>query len=1193
MLGLGLSLSQVSVRALAVAIVVAVPDPALIDEITTFAGKAVETPQSFYDALQAEHLDANTHPPLGPFTHTAVKSGDWHDPATWNTGTVPAGEASVNYGGYTISIRQSCECREVHVGGAGTFSVVATPGAQIVITAQTVMVHGTTWCGDRATPVRFLANGQPGVKFRWKPADVANPTVKGGFIAMGAARMCGEPHAQKVLCTGDMLAGQRTFTVVGVPTANWKVGQEVLVPGTQRLARLTTDPTYKGPNSFWGPDGDVDGPRSNTEYGALGFSDTRSEVRTIESMTATTITFTQALAFDHNFVSRDVWGKTQSIFVPIILRNKPIEHESVDPSARWKRGHYMHMGHADAQYYGVRFRNMGRTDTDPTLADPDGALRYAVDNSTVITDANNVRGRYPFHFHFCGYDMIAVAENCMVDSDRDKDPTPGWSMVGHTSRHAFKDCTADWFRGAAFVTEMGGETGQWTGCIAVTGRGDGQKVNFGTRAENWKNHNGHSGVAFENQSRNILFVDCGHFECTIGWAYLQQDANQIKYEAARTPALTALRLYDPLVWKGETFITYAGERFNETDGYGPEQAQIPPGRDNYSVSSYIGFYVEHRQNFIDRSDGTPMVWHGYSTFNTDRPVAIANYTRKYAWFDGMMVGGDSAFSFGGKSDHMQVTRYRIEDFDAGFVDEGSYINYEGEPIDIQFVNVANPVLPGAGIVQPREPQNNPIDNANLGSYPANGIMGTAWEARPGGATFVRDWTPISSATDIPVAHPAAPYGLGAYDPLPGAPKPYVYIDQAASSLTLDANGGTNQISIVGAVIDHIGARKLGDNQNPETFPNNLSVKAPRHGKNKPPAYYVQQFGCFNDSGTWKTRLWFTDYDRLTSTADAPLLHYSVDVVLLNFDASFLAANARLPDAAKPADAFLAERVRTAAIVRKTTAPAIRCAPAVSVYENQPLFHRLYANEGAAKWAIVGGADAARFEIAAVGGAYGLRWANNGAADFEAPTDGGGNNVYDVQVTAADPLGNVSAPFALSVTVLNVNDDVGPFADDFNRPDENLEASPDWEELAGGAPGALVVRGGVLRNGNTYGIYLARPAGSANRFFQAKVDGYSNLMAAVVDMDGNYDNLIRAVIYADVCQIQGPNNFNAQCNVPYQRFAVIRLEMTPGQVVVKQNGAVMGALAIPLYPDSPQRTGFTIAGSNGGDSGWSEFNCGPL
>jgi dihydrodipicolinate reductase len=66
---------------------------------------------------------------------------------------------------------------------------------------------------------------------------------------------------------------------------------------------------------------------------------------------------------------------------------------------------------------------------------------------------------------------------------------------------------------------------------------------------------------------------------------------------------------------------------------------------------------------------------------------------------------------------------------------------------------------------------------------------------------------------------------------------------------------------------------------------------------------------------------------------------------------------------------------------------------------------------------ISGADAALFTIDPATGVLAFAAAPN----FEAPTDAGGNNVYDVTVEASDGHGGISAPQALAVTVTDVDE----------------------------------------------------------------------------------------------------------------------------------------------------------------------------
>jgi hypothetical protein len=88
----------------------------------------------------------------------------------------------------------------------------------------------------------------------------------------------------------------------------------------------------------------------------------------------------------------------------------------------------------------------------------------------------------------------------------------------------------------------------------------------------------------------------------------------------------------------------------------------------------------------------------------------------------------------------------------------------------------------------------------------------------------------------------------------------------------------------------------------------------------------------------------------------------------------------------------------------------------SLGENQNVATTVTATgSGAITYSISGGLDALLFTIDAQTGVLSFV----GAPDFEAPGDSGGDNVYDVEVTASD--GTLSASQALAITIANVNE----------------------------------------------------------------------------------------------------------------------------------------------------------------------------
>jgi len=98
----------------------------------------------------------------------------------------------------------------------------------------------------------------------------------------------------------------------------------------------------------------------------------------------------------------------------------------------------------------------------------------------------------------------------------------------------------------------------------------------------------------------------------------------------------------------------------------------------------------------------------------------------------------------------------------------------------------------------------------------------------------------------------------------------------------------------------------------------------------------------------------------------------------------------------------------------TTPPTVTNT-AFTAAENQTAIGTLSANE-AVTWSKVGGVDSATVSIAAATGVISF----NSAPDFEAPTDVGADNVYNVTVRATDTAGNITNQ-AITITVTNVID----------------------------------------------------------------------------------------------------------------------------------------------------------------------------
>ena len=106
--------------------------------------------------------------------------------------------------------------------------------------------------------------------------------------------------------------------------------------------------------------------------------------------------------------------------------------------------------------------------------------------------------------------------------------------------------------------------------------------------------------------------------------------------------------------------------------------------------------------------------------------------------------------------------------------------------------------------------------------------------------------------------------------------------------------------------------------------------------------------------------------------------------------------------------------------RRSRRTAAATTAAVSIAENTTAVTTVTATDPDAgqtlSYSIVGGADAAKFTINATTGALAFVTAPN----FEAPTDAGANNVYDVTVQVSDGNGGIDTQ-AIAVTVTNQNE----------------------------------------------------------------------------------------------------------------------------------------------------------------------------
>ncbi|MCW5623605.1 MAG: DUF4347 domain-containing protein, partial [Burkholderiales bacterium] len=215
--------------------------------------------------------------------------------------------------------------------------------------------------------------------------------------------------------------------------------------------------------------------------------------------------------------------------------------------------------------------------------------------------------------------------------------------------------------------------------------------------------------------------------------------------------------------------------------------------------------------------------------------------------------------------------------------------------------------------------------------------------------------------------------------------------------------------------------------------------------------------------------------------------------------------------------------------------------AINVAENTTAVTTVTAGgAGTITYSIVGGADAAKFTINSSSGAL----AFVAAPDYEAPTDSGANNVYDVTVQASD--GTTTDTQSIAVTVTDVANTLGVTtisdANDAGITAGNASHTVEWLNANRGADGAVSLREAIIAANNTAGtdtISFAIAGSGVHTITLASmlpsitdavvIDGTTDTAsvaanggrpAVVIEVDGLTGNGLRLTTTADGSTIRG-------------------------------------------------------------------------
>lgn len=457
----------------------------------------------------AQHL--NTLIPTNTATHTAVMSGSWFNPLTWNTGTIPGDAAIVVIpNGITVNYEGKTDAHIFAIRVDGVFNCAQTSSS------DTTKLTFDTFIGTHLSYVKFLANnatdGQ--IDVRIKPFDIeAHKGGTSGFSQVWNTNALnhysdGAPvfEVRKEVTGGnrydtyaDALLGGNAVNEISRVSYNDGVGVtgrygwdstqlslgiitmgqlEIIGQAKTTMVKLNADANrnqnlvqLESSPSGWNVGDSIlitlDGNASTSARG--------NDVAVIASIVGNQITTANNLDKNHKGRPAD----NLHCYVGNLTRN--IKFSSADISNIHRRGHLMAMHNStNIQIRNASFKKMGRTDKRKLLDDfiwkqwlqP----RVFVSKISALgqeicemqrnpkADITNSRGRYSLHLHKTGArlgdSMTYITGNVVEDN-------PGWAITQHDSYATISDNVVYGVTGAGIVSESGSELGFWDNNLVV------------------------------------------------------------------------------------------------------------------------------------------------------------------------------------------------------------------------------------------------------------------------------------------------------------------------------------------------------------------------------------------------------------------------------------------------------------------------------------------------------------------------------------------------------------------------------------------------------------------------------------------------------------------------------------------------------------------------------------------------------
>lgn len=383
--------------------------------------------------------------PLAEADAVAVNSGNWSNPATWQSGQQPiaGGKALIAEGVHvTFDAQMTQPLKWLRV--SGQLSWRTDINTTMMVETLVVTAEGSIEIGTASQPIQPTVVAEILIDTTGGAIDrVADPTLLGrGFISHGTTEIHGAVKTSRATSQADIAAGQTVLILQGAITG-WRVGDTLLIPGT------STDRTL-----------------NVNQYDQADATNSRfhDDVVTIAAINGSSVTLQSGTAWAHvRPVGETFTADELSLYVINLTRNIVVRSSDATVPNQ-QRGHVMIMHNPDADIAYAQFKDLGRSDKRLIVDDPVTNFGGSLGNG------NNPRGRYGLHLHMIGatsYDGPAAELTGNVVWG-----TPGWGIVQHDSHAVLQDNVVFDVVGAGIVAENGNEIGEWIGNTVVKITGD-------------------------------------------------------------------------------------------------------------------------------------------------------------------------------------------------------------------------------------------------------------------------------------------------------------------------------------------------------------------------------------------------------------------------------------------------------------------------------------------------------------------------------------------------------------------------------------------------------------------------------------------------------------------------------------------------------------------------------------------------